>query len=120
MWAGKPSTADYIHDFSRPWRPMGQDGMITTILGEAYANFGYAGIFLVPPLVGYVLAMLYFRTQRAPYLSVGRMGYTLLACNLIQVYRDGLVSIVVFTLVNMLPLMVLLFLHRYGRRADVL
>ncbi len=40
-----------------------------------------------------------------------RLAYLLIACNLIQVYRDGLTSIVVFTWVNMMPLMVIVALH---------
>jgi hypothetical protein len=119
LWPGKPSTADFIADFSRPWRPMSQDGMIVTILGEAYANFGYLGIAFMPPLIAYLLALVYFRAQRAPYDSLARFGYTLIACNLIQVYRDGLVSLFVFTVVNMLPLIALLLLHRVLHRRDI-
>jgi hypothetical protein len=110
-WPDKPSTADYLNDFSRPWRPMHEMGMIVTILGEAYANFGYLGIVLVPGLVAYFLGLAYFAAYRRPYLSLARFAYLLIAANLIQVWRDGLQSLVLFTLVNMMPLMILIALH---------
>lgn len=110
-WAEKPSVADYIRDISSPTRPMFEMGMIVTFLGESYANFGYFGIILVPYLTAYWLGRAYFRAYRSAYLSVTRLVYLLVACNLIQVYRDGLVSIVVFTWVNMMPLMVIVTLH---------
>ena len=110
-WPDKPSTADYLSDFSRPWRPMHEMGMIVTVLGEAYANFGYLGIVLVPGLLAYFLGLAYFAAYRRPYLSLARFAYLLVAANLIQVWRDGLQSLVLFTLVNMMPLMLLIALH---------
>ena len=90
---------------------MGELGMIVTFLGESYANFGYAGIVLIPMLLAYILARVYFRAYRSNYFSVMRLSYLLIACNLIQVYRDGLTSIIVFTWVNMMPLMIIVLLH---------
>ncbi|HKP12548.1 MAG TPA: O-antigen polymerase [Blastocatellia bacterium] len=110
-WPEKPGLADYLHEISKPWRPMGEMGMIVTFLGESYVNFGYPGIVLIPMLLAYVLARAYFRAYRSDYFTVLRLSYLLIACNLIQVYRDGLVSIVIFTWVNMMPLMVIVLLH---------
>ncbi|HZM87602.1 MAG TPA: O-antigen polysaccharide polymerase Wzy [Blastocatellia bacterium] len=110
-WPDKPSLADYIRDISRPWRPMSEMGMIVTYLGESYVNFGFLGILFVPYLVAYWLARSHFRAYRSSYYSAARFAYLLLACNLIQVYRDGLVSIVVFTFVNMMPLTLIVLLH---------
>jgi hypothetical protein len=110
-WPEKPSLADYIADFSRPTRPMAEMGMVITFLGESYANFGYPGLLIVPYLLAYWLARSYFRAYRRNYFSVSRLVYLLVACNLIQVYRDGLTSIVVFTWVNMMPLMIIVALH---------
>ncbi len=50
---------------------------------------------------------------RKNYLSVIRITYLALASGLIQVYRDGLTSIVLFTFVNMMPIMVIAFLHYF-------
>ncbi len=49
-------------------------------------------------LTAYWLARIYFRSYRSSYYSVLRFGYLLIACNLIQVYRDGLMSLFIFTL----------------------
>jgi hypothetical protein len=110
-WPEKPGLADYLQDISKPWRPMGEMGMIVTFLGESYINFGNAGIILVPLLFAYVLGRIHFHAYRSNYFSVVRLSYLLIACNLIQVYRDGLVSIVVFTWVNMMPLMIIVLMH---------
>jgi len=44
--------------------------------------------------------------------------YLLVACNLIQVFRDGLISLFVFTLINMLPLVVLVALDLCSSRKN--
>jgi hypothetical protein len=112
FWPEKPGIADYLKDFSTPSRPMDLLGMVMSFMGEFYLNFGYAGIFLLSYFFAYWLARIYFRAYRANYFSVIRFGYLLVACNLIQVYRDGLMSLIVFTLVNMMPLAVIVALHR--------
>ena len=110
-WPNKPGLADYLKDISVPTRPMDEMGMIITFLGESYINFGYPGIVFVPALLAYFLGRAYFRAYRSNYFSVIRLSYLLIACNLIQVFRDGLTSIVVFTWVNMMPLMIIVALH---------
>jgi O-antigen polysaccharide polymerase Wzy len=110
-WPDKPGLADYLLEISKPWRPMGEMGMIVTFLGESYVNFGYVGIVVIPILLAYCLGRIYFRAYRSHYFSIARLAYLLIACNLIQVFRDGLVSIVIFTWVNMMPLMILVLLH---------
>jgi len=111
LWPDKPVLAGFLSDISSKARPMSISGMIVTYLGEAYANFGLAGIFLVPPLLALFLAVFYRYAYLAPRNSVMRFSYILLSVNLIQVYRDGLVSLVVFTFVNMMPLMIIVLLH---------
>lgn len=112
-WPEKPGLADYQKDFSTPTRPMGDMGMIMTFIGEFYINFGYLGIVFMTYLTAYWLARGYFRAYRSDYFSVARFAYLLIACNLIQVYRDGLMSIVVYTTVNMMPLTVIVLLHLF-------
>jgi oligosaccharide repeat unit polymerase len=110
-WPDKPGQGDHIRDFSTPSRPMAEMGMVMTFIGEYYLNFGYAGVLLISFLTAYWLARIYFRSYRTGYYTVLRFGYLLIACNLIQVYRDGLMSLFLFTLVNMMPLSVIVFLH---------
>jgi hypothetical protein len=110
-WPSKPGLADYLADISTRKRPMSEMGMVVSYLGEAYLNLGYVGVLIMPWLAGYALSRAYFMVYTLPYLSVARFAYLLVACNLIQVYRDGLISVVVFTLVHMMPLMVIVALH---------
>jgi hypothetical protein len=110
-WPEKPGLADYLYDISKPWRPMAEMGMIVTFLGESYINFGYVGVVIIPMLLAYILGRVYFRAYRRNYFTIARLAYLLIACNLIQVYRDGLTSIIVFTWVNMMPLMLIVLLH---------
>lgn len=110
-WPDKPGFADHIRDYSVPSRPMFELGMVTTLIGEFYLNFGTLGIVLMAFLTAYWLARIYFRAYRNSYFSVIRFGYLLVACNLIQIYRDGLVSLVIFTLIYMMPLAAIVILH---------
>src|SRR5262249_54538201 len=96
-WPDKPGLAEYMKDFSTPSRPMAAMGMITTFMGDFYINFGHAGIIIMSFLTAYWLALVYFKAYRNNYYSVLRFGYLLIACNLIQVYRDGLMSLFIFT-----------------------
>jgi hypothetical protein len=110
-WPNKPELAAYLDDISIPERPMGQAGMIATYLGESYVNFGYIGTAIITYLLAYGLTRAYFLAYRSNYYTVAHFAYLLIACNLLQVYRDGLVSIVVFTFVNMMPLTLIVLLH---------
>jgi hypothetical protein len=111
LWPDKPVLAAFLTDISTRARPMATSGMITTYLGESYANFGIFGIFLVPPLVAIALATFQRRAASAPYHSVLRFAYVLLSVNLLQVYRDGLQSVVLFMFVHMMPLMAIVLAH---------
>ena len=111
LWPGKPAQNQYQHDISTPLRPMAENGMISTFLGEAYANFGLLGIVVVPLVLAYLLARLYFLAYRSGYLSLSRFVYLLIAAILIQVYRDGLISLVIHTVAAMMPLFLIVGLH---------
>jgi hypothetical protein len=110
-WPDKPTLSSHLQDISTPSRPVAELGMILTFIGEFYINFGYFGIIFMSYLTAYWLARVYFRAYRSNYFSVLRFGYLLIACNLIQVYRDGLMSLFIFTLVNMMPLAAIVILH---------
>lgn len=115
-WPEKPGLADYMDDFSVRSRPMKEMGMIATVIGESYANFGYPGIVAIPFALAWLLGWIYTSAYSNPYFSVARFGYLMLACNLIQVFRDGVVSMITFTAVNMMPLLVIILLHWMLRR----
>jgi oligosaccharide repeat unit polymerase len=110
-WPDKPGLADYMKEFSTPSRPMFEMGMVMTFIGEFYLNFGYLGILVLSYLTAYCLARAYFHSYRSNHFSVLRFTYLMIACNFIQVYRDGLMSLFVFTVINMMPLTVIVILH---------
>lgn len=111
LWPDKPGLSGFLQEISTSYRPMAACGMITTYIGEAYANFRVLGVFLVPPVLALFLAFFYRAAYRAPHLAVVRFAYILVSVNLIQVYRDGLLSMLVFTLVNMMPLAAIVLIH---------
>jgi hypothetical protein len=117
-WPNKPGLADHIAEMSTPARPMGETGMILTYIGDAYANFGYAGAVVFPFVLGYWLCRVYVSSYQRPYLSLLRFCYLMVACNLIQVFRDGIISIVIFTAVQMMPLVVIVLLHKRFARFE--
>src|SRR5262249_37579441 len=94
IWPEKPGLADHIANISIPERPMSTWGMVLTFLGDAYVNFGILGLLFMPALLAYGLGRFYFAAYQRPYYSVMRFSYLLTAANLIQVYRDGLTSLV--------------------------
>jgi hypothetical protein len=110
-WPDKPAVNQYVRDISTPTRPIGTLGMITTIVGEGYANFGWVGVALYPLLAAYAYGKFYFSAMRLPHNSVFRFGYLVAASMLIQVFRDGLTSVVLFTFVGAMPMTFVLYLH---------
>jgi hypothetical protein len=120
LWPDKPTLTGHLRDFSTPSRPMADVGMVMTCIGEFYLNFGTLGVLFMSYLTAYWLARIYFRAYRNNYYSVFRFAYLLVACNFIQVYRDGLMSLFILTTINMMPLAVIVILHylRPVRRSD--
>ena len=110
-WPGKPALNEHVIEISTPTRQFGREGRIITYLGEAYANFGYAGFVIIPALFGYVLTAFCLHATTGPWHSLAR--YTYLACFMafIQLYRDGLYSIVVFTIAHNIPMLFVIVLH---------
>jgi len=104
IWPEKPPLNWYWSEINNPARPMREAGMIATLPGESYANFGLSGVLLVPFVAAYCLGVMYFSAMRRSYFSVYRFINVILACSLVQIYRDGLISAVVFPVVNMMPL----------------
>jgi hypothetical protein len=111
MWPDKPSTADYLTEVSRRWRPMRENGMVVTFIGELYAQLGVASVVVGSFVFAYLLGRAYHASAFRPYYSVERFYYLSVACNLIQVYRDGLVSLFVFVVINMSPIFVVVVMH---------
>jgi len=110
-WPNKPGLADHMQEISTSGRRYDVEGRIMTYLGEAYANFGYAGLILIPALLGYILTAACLRATTGPMLRLGRYLYLVFFMALIQTFRDGLLSIFVFTVVHNMPMLFTWILH---------
>ena len=115
-WPEKPGLTQYEQEISTPARPMADDGMVVTMLGEFYLNFSYPGIAILSFALACLTGIWFHAANRAGYFSLVHFAYLLVACNLIQVFRDGLISLFVFTVINMLPLFVIVALHLFPNR----
>ena len=110
-WPDKPGLADHLQEISTSGRRYDVEGRIITYLGEAYANFGYAGLILIPAFLGYFLTVACLRATAGPMLRLGRYLYLVFFMALIQTFRDGLLSIFVFTVVHNMPMLFTWILH---------
>ena len=110
-WPDKPGLADHIQEISTSGRNYAVEGRITTYLGESYLNFGYAGFFLIPALMGYVLTAYCLHAATGPMQRLSRYVYLIVFMALVQTFRDGLLSIFVFTVVHNMPMLFALITH---------
>lgn len=111
LWPDKPGQADWQKELQTPGRPTGDMGAIVTAFGEAYANFGYAGIVLYSIILAVLLYMLYVWMLRAPYYSLVNFWSLCIYAILLQVFRDGLISFVTFQVSIFMPLTMITLLH---------
>ena len=110
-WPEKPGLADFEKEISTRERPLAQSGMVVTMLGEFYLNFGYFGVVVMSFAVAYTTGSWFHAAYRRGYFTLEHFMYLLVACNLIEVFRDGLISLFVFTVINMLPLTLIVVIH---------
>ena len=110
-WPKKPGLADHVQEISTSGRNYAQEGRITTYLGESYLNFGHLGFFLIPGLVGYLLTAYCLQAAAGPMQRLSRYIYLVVFMALIQTFRDGLLSIFVFTIVHNMPMLFAFILH---------
>ena len=112
IWPDKPGLADHLQEISTSGRNYAQQGRILTYLGESYLNFGYAGLFLIPALLGYLLTAYCVSANAGPLQRLPRYVYLVVFMVLIQTFRDGLLSILVFTVVHNMPMLFTVILHK--------
>ena len=110
-WPGKPGLADHLQEISTSGRNYAVEGRIITYLGESYLNFGYVGFFLIPAFMGYVLTAFCLWANAGPLLRLSRYVYLVIFMALVQTFRDGLLSIFVFTVVHNMPMLFTFILH---------
>jgi hypothetical protein len=110
-WPDKPALNQYLHDIQSPDKPIAKLGMISLLIGEGYANGGYIGAVLFPMLAVWCFGRAYFAAIQKPHNSLGKFAYLVLLPTLIQVFRDGLLAVVIFNVINSMPMMFVIYLH---------
>ena len=115
LWPEKPGLADFEKEISTAERPMAEDGMVVTMLGEFYLNFSYPGVVILSFAVAYATGRWFQAAYQRSYFTLARFMYLLLACNFMQIYRDGLISLFVFLGINMMPLTAIVLIHCVSR-----
>lgn len=119
LWPGKPSLGQHVVDIATVDRPFDREGRIITYLGEAYINFAEAGFIIIPFLISYVFTRLYRRSRVSPPYSLLRLTYLLLLPASIQMYRDGITSIMLFGIIFNMPLIFIWLLTRRSSRSEL-
>jgi hypothetical protein len=112
FWPDKPKLNQWQHDISSVGRNYGQMGQISLISGESYANFGFFGSFLIPFLLGKIYSKVYYYFRNIDINHRGFLLLLLLNMILFQVWRDGIISLIVFPIVNYLPIIVLFLMKK--------
>lgn len=104
LWPQKPHLNEYQHELDIPSRNMAQLNMTAGLIGECYADFGYAGVIVIPFLISLGFSLAYRRLAGTGLLSPGALLYFIFLATFMQLYRDGLVSAVWFPFVHCAPM----------------
>lgn len=119
-WPNKPGLGDHVIALATPDRPYDVEGRIITYIGEAYLNFGTVGVVLVPLLLGVGLTAWYVKANCGSPKQLARYVYMAFMVSFVQLFRDGLVSLILFGLVFNLPMFAIWALHSMARARDQL
>jgi hypothetical protein len=111
LWPGKPGLGDHTIEISNARRQYDREGRIITYIGESYLNFRQPGVVVIPFLLGYLLTAWCLRATSGPLLRFDCYLYTVFSMAYIQLFRDGLLSIFVFTVVHNMPMLFAWILH---------
>ncbi|MGA9668195.1 MAG: hypothetical protein WBQ94_03255 [Terracidiphilus sp.] len=103
IWPDKPQLNQLQHDLDIPSRPMAKFNMTSGLVGECYADFGWAGVVLIPFLVSVAFSAAYLRLSGTDVLSPGCLLYLICLSTFMQFYRDGLDAAVWFPFVHCAP-----------------
>lgn len=115
-WPNKPGLADWAQQIQTSDRPVFTFGMVPTFYGEVYVNFGIVGVILIAFVWAYLSGTWFAYAYETPFFSLRRFFYLVVMSTVIQVYRDGLISLVVFPLVNSAPLVALAVINLREKR----
>jgi len=115
VWPNKPVLNAYQRELSTAGRPMATYGMTAGLVGEAYVNLRFAGVFITCFLLAMGFGLMYQRVVGVRYPTSGRLIYFVLLSCVVQIYRDGLVSLVIFPLVYCSPAVILAIGNLLGK-----
>jgi hypothetical protein len=104
VWPDKPRVNEFAWELSTPLRPVAELGITPTLSGESYLNFGWTGCAVIPFLYLLGMQIAYRRISNRGITSAARWIYLVLLVCMIQVFRDGLNSLILFPFVGYLPL----------------
>jgi hypothetical protein len=104
VWPDKPLQNEYAWELSSSLRRIEPIGMSAQLSGESYVDFGWIGTAIIPFL--YLLGMqsFYRRVRNHEITSIARWVYLILLISMVQVFRDGLMSLIIFPCVSYLPM----------------
>lgn len=112
FWPGKPTLGATTETIAAPGRPFDQEGRIVTVIGESYINFRYPGILVMLPLLGFALSRFYRKAFSIPQLDPYKLIYIGVMTTYLQVFRDGVPSLVLFSVIAMAPIFIYAGLNR--------
>lgn len=115
-WPDKPTLNGYAQDLSSSQFPLAEVGGVTGLPGDMYVNFRWWGANLGAFLFGWITGRLFRRAYASPLLSTARFVYLLIAACMLQIARDGLMSIVLFVGMHALPWILIAILSVYAFR----
>ncbi|KAA6461161.1 oligosaccharide repeat unit polymerase [Acidobacteria bacterium AB60] len=104
IWPDKPHLNQYQQELDIPSRAMAKLNMTAGLLGECYADFGWAGVVIVPFLISLAFTSGYLRLSGTSIFSPGCLLYLIYLSTFMQLYRDGLISAVWFPFVHCAPI----------------
>lgn len=104
LWEAKPELNQYQFELDVPSRAMAKLHMTAGLIGEAYADFGYFGVVLIPFGISVAFSAAYRRLFGTSLLTPGCLLYFIYLTTYMQLYRDGLISAVWFPFVHCAPI----------------
>lgn len=116
-WPDKPSVGVASIAVSAAGRPYKDEGRIVTTIGESYLNFRIPGVIVVFILLSWGLTSYYIRAFSVAELDPYKVAYIGIMASLFQTYRDGLSSLILFSVGAMGPLYLYLLLNSFFLRA---
>lgn len=117
LWPEKPTLNEHLLELSRG-SPLAVNGGVTTLPGDLYLNFGFVGMLLGGIILGRISGGFFARAYEDGYGSVRHFIYLLFAAAAVQIFRDGLVSVMTFVFIKNLPVLLFLAASIYLARTD--